>query len=474
MRNIRRQWFLIALIPVLGGCAAGALVLGRELWFDEALTLTLFMLPFSPPEIYANYSIPNNQIVYTIALKLWHGLQNAPAPISFWRLLSLICASGAMGLFVLVRRKLHDKTPWIAVAVLTVFAVSPVFQNYATALRGYAISWLWILLALEGARRIFHGRVGSGWPLYLLGTLGAVGTVPTNLLACAGIVIYAFPWSRRDFLRDGRLWLLAAGPFLCLAVFYGPIWKAFLHTFSLMEGFSSRTGALGMFYGATAATFGVLLVAETFRLKRGDWRRKFRGVIWLLPVPAVLLLHQVPFPRVFCTMFPLYMMLLADGLTAMRFSSARARVASGFGALLVSMVLTRIAAPAIAAAAGLSEYDDDYFRPWYMAKEYSVCELIPELERHAELPVVFQSFLSDPCPLIFYATLWDVEKDFRPDQPPGHVKSLPESALVVLRRDEAPGEYETRFDGTLSPLFAGRDCTVFRFLRDANASRSDL
>lgn len=482
MRNIRRQRFLIALIPVLTGCAAASLVLGRELWFDEALTVTSFMLPFSPPEIYANYSIPNNQIVYTMALKLWHGLQNDPAPISFWRLLSLVCASGAMGLFVWLRRKLHDKTPWTAVVVLTVFAVSPVFQNYATALRGYAISWLWIMLALEGARRIFHGRAGSGWALYLLGMLGAVGTVPTNLLACVGIVIYAFPWSRRDFLRDGRLWLLAVGPFLCLAVFYGPIWKAFLHTFSLMEGFSSRAGALGVFYGATAATFGILLVAEPFRLTRGDWRRKFRVVIWLLTIPAVLLLHQVPFPRVFCTLFPLYMMLLADGLAAMRFSPARAngeaakrfpaaRVAAGLGALIVSLVLARIAAPAIASAAGLSEYDDDYFRPWYMAKDYSVCELIPELERHPEYPVVFQSFSSDPCPLIFYATLWDVEKEFRPDQPPGHVKSLPESALIILRRDEDPGEYETRFDGTLSGLFAGRDCAIFRFVRRSSQEK---
>ena len=485
MRNTRRHWFLIALIPVLTGCAAAALVLGRELWFDEALTVTSFMLPFSPTEIYANYSIPNNQIVYTMALKLWHGLQNEPAPISFWRLLSLVCASGAMVLFVCLRRKLHDKTPWTAVIVLTAFAVSPVFRNYATALRGYAISWLWILLALEGARRIFHGRAGSGWAMYLLGTLGAVGTVPTNLLACVGIVIYAFPWSRRDFLRDGRLWLLAAGPLVCLAVFYGPIWKAFLHTFVLMEGFSSRAGALAVFYGATVTTFGLLLVAEPFRLTRGDWRRRLRGVIWLLPVPAVLLLHQVPFPRVFCTLFPLYMMLLADGLTAMRFPAVRtdcaaakrfpaARIAGGLGALIASLVLLRFAAPALAPAAGLSEYDDDYFRPWYMAKDYSVCELIPELERHPELPVVFQSFGSDPCPLIFYATLWDVEKEFRPDQPPGHVKNLPESALVILRRDENPGEYEIRFGGTLSMMFAGRDCTVFRFLREANASRTDL
>ena len=464
MRNIRFQWFLAAWITILAGCAAAMFVLGRELWFDEALTVTSFMLPYRLPEIYTAYSIPNNQIVYTMALKLWHGLLMYPAPVMFWRLLSVACASGATGLFFYLRGKLHDRTPWTAAVVLGMFAVSPVFQNYATALRGYAISWLWIVLALEGARRIFHGRAGSGWTMYLAGTFGAVGTVPTNLLACVGIVIYTFPWSRRDFLRDVRLWLLAAGPFLCLAVFYAPIWRAFLHAFTLNEGFSTRAGALAVVYGATIATFGVLLFAECARLKRGDWRRRLRGIIWLLPVPAILLLHRAPFPRVFCTLFPLYMMLLADGLAATRRKPAGA-VAAGLGCLLVSAVLFHTAVPVVAAKTGLSEYEDDFFRPWYMAKDYSVSELLPELGRHPEIPAVFQSFDSDPCPLIFYATLRDVGKEFLPDQPPGHVETLPETALVVLRKDEAPGVFEARFGGSLSLLFAGSRCNVFRFLR---------
>ena len=132
--------------------------------------------------------------------------------------------------------------------------------------------------------------------------------------------------------------------------------------------------------------------------------------------------------------------------------------------MLVSVIGLRFLAPVVAASAGLSEYDDDYFRPWYMARDYSVCELIPTL-KDPHYRTVFQSFDSDPCPLIFYATLQDVEKDFRPDQPPGYVKSLPGHALVVLRRDEAPGDYETRFGGDLTLLYTGRDCTVWLFNR---------
>ena len=464
MRTSARSRSLTVWIPVLIGAAAASFVLGRELWFDEAMTITSFMLPLSPAEIYTTYAIPNNQIVYTVLLKCWHGLLMGayPAPIAFWRLLSLLGAGAAAFVFFRLRKRQHDRTP-AAAAVLTVFALSAVFQNYATALRGYAVSWLWVMLVLDGAWRIFHGRTASGWCLYALGTVAAVGTVPTNLLACAGVILYAFAWSRRDWWRDWRLWLLAAGPFLALAVFYGPILRAFLHAFTLNEGFPNRAGALAVVYGAIVATFGLLLAAEGFRMTRGDWRRKLRAVIWFLPVPAILMLHKAPFPRVFCTLFPLYLMLLADGLASLRRPS-RDKLAIGAGAVLFSVIALRFLAPVTAEAAGLSEYDDDYFRPWYMARDYSVCELIPTL-KDSTLPVVFQSFDSDPCPLIFYATLQDVKKDFRPDQPPGHVKSLPSHALVVLRRDEEPGDYETRFGGTLTLLFTGRDCTVWHFVR---------
>jgi len=465
MRTPTRSRFLIVWLPVLCGAAAASFVLGRELWFDEAMTITSFMLPLSPAEIYTTYAIPNNQIVYTVLLKCWHGLllDAYPAPIAFWRLLSLAGAGAAALVFYRLRKCLHDRTPAAAAFVLTIFALSAVFQNYATALRGYAVSWLWVMLALDGAWRIFHGKTASGWCLYALGTVAAVGTVPTNLLACAGVIVYAFPWSRREWWRDWRLWLLAIGPVLALAAFYGPILRAFLHAFTLNEGFPNRAGALAVVYGSILATFGLLLIAEVPRLRRGDWRRKLRAAIWFLPVPAILLLHKAPFPRVFCTLFPLYLMLLADGLASFKCPS-RAKLSVGAGAVLVSVLGLRLLAPFASEAAGLSEYDDDFFRPWYMAHDYSVCELLPTL-KHSTIRVVFQSFDSDPCPLIFYATLQDVKKDFRPDQPPGHVKSLPGRALVVLRRDESPGDYETRFGGTLTLLYTGRDCTVWHFVR---------
>ena len=468
MRTFRRYSFLIGWIPVVAAVASAALALRRELWFDEAITVTLYMLPLRLHEIYLSYVIPNNQIAYTVLLKLWNCLlpASSPANVAFWRILSLLVSVAAFAILFRMRGKMHDPTPWGIVTVLTVFAVSPVFRNYATALRGYALSWLWIALALDGAWRIFHGRPGAGWCLYAAGMLGAVGTVPTNLLACAGVAVYAFPWCRRDWLRDKRIWLLAAGPFLAVAVFYFPIRDAFLKTFFLNEGFSSRFGALAVVYGAVAVTFGILPLAEIPRLMRRGWRRRLRCAIWLLPVPAVFLLRNVPFPRVFCTLFPLYVMLMADGIAALGRMS-RLRTAASAGCLLLSLVLFRLCAPAAASAAGLSEYEDDYFRPWYMAEDYSVRELLPELEKYPDVSTVFLSFGSDPCPLMFYAALRDIRKEFLPDQPVGRVKALPPSALFILRRDESPEDYGARFAGRLSPLFAGHDCTLFLFAGDA-------
>ena len=43
-------------LPLLVAAAAGLLVWQRELWFDEALTLTNFMLPLKLEEIYFNYT----------------------------------------------------------------------------------------------------------------------------------------------------------------------------------------------------------------------------------------------------------------------------------------------------------------------------------------------------------------------------------------------------------------------------------
>lgn len=439
-------------LPLACGIIAAAPALARELWFDEALTLTNFMLPLTPGEIYTHYTIPNNQIVYTLLLKLWDGCYPGLLDwVSFWRLLSLAAALAALALLFRLRRRLDANHPWPALWVLSAFALSGVFAIYATALRGYAVSWLWVALALYGAWRIFHGpRVAWGWGLYIAAALLAVGTVPTNLLALGAVVIYALPWSRKDFLKDGRLWLLAMVPPLALLLFYGPIWRDFAHTFALNEGFAGRLPALAVIYGAIVSVFGLLLLFCWRRAWMRDWRVTARLIVWLLPALAVLLLHRAPFPRVFVPLFPVYAMLLADGVADWRPSLKTAAILAA--AWVAVQLWLGWAAPRAASAAGLSVYEDDYFRPWYMAETYSVRSVLPELRQRSPAAPVFLSFNSDPCPVLFYAAQAGLRRDFRADVPQFRVAALPHGALLILRRDENPADFERRFGGALEPL----------------------
>ena len=62
------------IIPVFSIIMAWAILsvfLYRPLWFDEALTLTNFVQGKNLSQIYKNYIIPNNQIIYTMSLSLW-------------------------------------------------------------------------------------------------------------------------------------------------------------------------------------------------------------------------------------------------------------------------------------------------------------------------------------------------------------------------------------------------------------------
>ena len=71
----------------------------RPLWFDEALTIMNFMALPGPVEIYYNYVIPNNHIVYTVLLKFWSSIyQPVVAFDVYLRLFSLVITLAAFGI----------------------------------------------------------------------------------------------------------------------------------------------------------------------------------------------------------------------------------------------------------------------------------------------------------------------------------------------------------------------------------------
>ena len=105
-------------------------VLQRELWFDEALTLLNFVLPLDLGKIYFSYTIPNNQIIYSMMLKLWDMFYIGYADITvYWRLLSVVCAFGMFGVLIYLNKKIDETRSFATVLVLSAVSLSAVFLN---------------------------------------------------------------------------------------------------------------------------------------------------------------------------------------------------------------------------------------------------------------------------------------------------------------------------------------------------------
>ncbi len=459
------------ILPVLIGLIAALSVFTRELWFDEALTLLNFVLPLNLGDIYYAYTIPNNQIVYSMMLKAWDNFYcGGIGTVPYWRLLSVLCSLGMLGLLINLRRKLDKEDLYPAILVLSAMCVSGVFVNYATALRGYAASWLFGAAALTGLYNIFHNRARSGWCLYIMAVLLALGTVPTNMLMLAAAVIYALPWMKEKYWCDKRFYIAAAAVPAGLIVFYLPIAEKFLNTFKLGEGFSSCAGAAVVTLGMYAASFGLLLIFALWGVKKNPVTHYWRWLIWLLPFAAIYILHRPPFPRVFVTVLPVLAMLVTDGIKGVINEKWQNFHKVAFFLIIILWQLLMIpGGAALAYRSTLSRYEDDFFHPWYMFPNYRISESAGAIGELADHSKVFISFSADPAPLYYYIA----ERGGRymgnivADLPYNSVKNLPVNTVLVLRRDEDPAVYEKRFDCRLQKIMENRQHGFYRGMLSA-------
>ena len=440
-------------LPLISGLLAAGMVLKRELWFDEALTLINFVLGKNPWEIYNSYFIPNNQIIYSIMLNIWDFLYcGLPDITVYWRILSLGCALGMLAILLHIRQKIDHGRFFPAVLVLTAMTISMPFVNYATALRGYGASWLFGAMALWGLYQITCEKKHSGWLLYGAGVLLAAGTVPTNLLLLAAVLVYALEWLDKPFWRDRRFYI-AGGILLILPViFYGFIANDFLNTFKLGEGFRSCGGAIAVTAGMYASCFGLLLIfifADIFSVRKSPGGY-LRYTIWFFPAAPILLLHAVPFPRVFVTLLPVLAMLLIDQIAWCTQKNWR-------HAQLTILFLLAVCTQLLLIPCGwqavkklhLSRYEDDFFLPWYMYPGYQISQTAETVRNFPEYKTVFLSFSSDPASILFYL---NKTMPLAVDLPNNSVRSLNKGAVLVLRKDEDPASVGERFGGQLRKL----------------------
>lgn len=415
--------FWCRLLPL--ACAAAAVcsaaeLMFRMLWFDEVLTVNLLVrLPLS--RIYFAYEIPNNHIVFTLLEKIWYELVNAVTGFSYIYFRLVPMAGAGIAVFLLTRKLIRSCGLLAGALVPAVFAASPVFAMYATAVRGYMLGFLLTVLALLQAEKVIRRGFRRDHLLYFLIVLLSVGTAPTNLAALAGVVLYYLPRGVRAGRRGiFRLVFLSAAPVIALILFYLPIFDKFLGCIRLGEGWTSAPSAIYAFYTGALFPLGLLLICclpgavRIWRLPRMRLNCLCGLAVLLLPLAAYLLMKVPPFPRVFFPLLAVWLTIaahtLAAGLKAFPHSSRRL-IAGTFVALgLISAFALRFDPGAFGDFLyGSGGRGDDYIAPYYARASFQPEKLLKYLKENVgtEGYHVFVTFDADAPSVLFAASLLD-------------------------------------------------------------------
>ena len=465
-RNLYARW-----LPVAALLAAVSPYLMRQLWFDEALTVLEFSLLKSPADIYTSYVIPNNHILFTVVIHYWIKFQPSWLALDLWlRLPSLFCA---IGLLLYMGRRFRRFCGALPLAVtLATLAISPPFLVYATAVRGYMMGALLVTIAMGSALDLCAAYRLRDLVIYELCVFGAVLTVPSDLAALVGVLLFVIPVLGRRFWLDWRFYLLTLAVPAAFLVAYLPIWSDFLAVSRLGEGWHERGSSVVCVYVALFSALGLMTFTAAWhgaRNVRGrNWHRLLRWAIWLLPIPAAWIFKAAPFPRVYFPLFPVLAVAAAMGLRDVSLWDRKRTLKprSGQQTVLIVALLTSFVSwstlwrsPQVLSALSQrfgGDLGDDFFHAYYLRRGHRP-ELVAEALEKLDCKTVYLSFLSDPWAIRLYHMARGNHAVYLFDGPRGLVPELPPLTAVVLRRDEKPEILEQRFGRRLHPVTVKAD-----------------
>ncbi|MBU8902179.1 MAG: hypothetical protein KOO69_05535 [Victivallales bacterium] len=474
--NKHSRIHLISIFVVLCGFILGVRdALFRELWFDEALTVGEFMYLPTIAAIYRNYVIPNNHIVYTIFLKFWNEFYSTNFSLDFyWRLFTVLTAAITVGVMFQRWRKRYGIITLSL--VLFAFTYSLPFEIYATALRGYMLSMLWIVLSFEFARFwVFKTKWHAGLG-YFIFCLLAVGTIPSNLFALAGVVIFFFPYFGFKQVFKWKFIYLAVVPLAAAALFYLPLSRRVAGILKLNEGWDSKIDVIRLVYSSFMIAFLPLIIAALAGGMIYFHRAKNRKFLWILsilliPVPVIFLRTPAPFPRVFITLWPLWILLLCAGLKHLIASS---RIWKKQLFLVIFLLGLSVAwGAACHKYNGLlsrvfhgEQHLDDFFSPYYMSSKHKPWALIQEIKKTLgdSEKAVYLSFNSEPCVIVLYSRMTGILVNWIFDKPQVKVLGLSPGSWIVIKQSEKIDDIKKRFGIKTKPLFQNGVYLVFQVI----------
>ncbi len=445
------QFFIFSILMVF--CTMGV-YLYRPLWFDEALTLMNFVHGKSLEQIYQSYIIPNNQIIYSICLRLWTRFTDLLSlNYDFGaRLLSAVFSIIAVIAFYCGFKRESGGT-WGMLFIVSGICLGVPFSIYGTAVRGYQLSFMLLVLLAWSVKNISRKVTWQNFSAYTILSLLLIGTIPTNLLGIGMAVGIFMPelWKKWK-----RLTALAIIPFCMFFIFYFPIKDKFINVCNLGEGLDNRLEAILIPYMAFILNYSVLTILGIWgwilacRKRKIHYCNLFRFaaiLLWLIPC---LILQKAPFNRVFYPCFALLLIVTSFGIKHWIYLFFRKLSNNGrkitviiCAILLISNFLflkSDYAGQKIQQIFKLTPATDDFFMPYYFRENFYPPAVINKINRQYinNTNLVFSAFEADSRALYFYAVFGSTDSSrFVIDGPKFKVAFLPYKSLLILPSDDS-------------------------------------
>ncbi len=463
-KNRKENLFLLAAL-LLAALYFQLNNLFRPIWCDEAITITNFALLPNVSDIYWAYIIPNNQIVYTFCLRFWMDfceLTCLPMGDFMFRFPSVIFGLlSVSAMFLLWKRRLGTFPAFFAALALT---LSMPFEIYSVAIRGYMLSIFLIVLGIHFACRWRMHRTFVNAAGYFLCALLAVGTMPSNLIAFSGICLLFVPCGNFRELRRWRFWWLSAAPLIATALFYLPLYDKVANILTLKEGWRSKEMVVAALYGAFLLSALPLLVAAITGLRKSKQTKYstlqlvVRCEVFLLPVPFIFIREYAPFPRIFLSLWPVWMFLLAimmrPVLSRAGWDSIKPTARHAVVVLMFCLILwtgmVKLARDRWSDTLIENGSLDDFYKPYYLEnfQPFAVTQKLKELYKsNPEVFPVYLTFSSDPNSLLFYGSIYYQLPNtvWSWDNPKSKVDYLKPNSLAIVRNTDDLKKVQHRF-----------------------------
>ncbi len=452
-------WFFLLVMF----CLAARKLLTRPLWFDEALTVLNFALLDDPAKIYHSYVIPNNQILHSIFLHWWIKLFS----FDFLRMFPLLCSGITLIFLWQLRRKSSNMAAFYVLAVL---ATSFPFALYGTALRGYMLA----AAAVAGGVWMVTRYLETGKFSFLAGwfafSLLGVGTMPGTLAGLAGAMLFGMGYCRWTLFRQWRFYLAGVAPLAAFGLFYLPIKDSLLRCAALGEGWHSGTSMLLALTLGVVFTFLPAIIPAVLGLIRPHRLTPaiFHLAIWLLPLPAAYIFKVAPFPRVFFPLFPIYALLLANGVRDLLAILRRKRGARyvhntilcmlGCVAIWITICGIETFRHQVSSLHPFPAGQDDFIDCHFVKSSFSPRFTAQKFKEHfSSAAAVYVTFDSDPWALMYAFMEYGVDTRIIFDGPGGRCSGVP--PVVIKHFNEDKQLLETRFQCKFNEVFTSDNHT---------------